>query len=80
LLGITAVLHTWTRDLRFHPHLHCVVTGGGLALDAQRWVYSGGKFIFPVKYQPSSTSCGDPLHRSEYQGRAIGVGFQTQEA
>jgi hypothetical protein len=49
LLGITAVLHTWTRDLRFHPHLHCVVTGGGLALDAQRWVDSGGKFLFPVK-------------------------------
>lgn len=49
LLGITAVLHTWTRDLRFHPHLHCVVTGGGLALDGQRWVDSGGKYLFPVK-------------------------------
>jgi len=49
LLGITAVLHTWTRDLRFHPHLHCVVTGGGLALDGQRWSDSGGKFLFPVK-------------------------------
>ena len=32
-LGITAVLHTWTRELQFHPHLHCIVTGGGLALD-----------------------------------------------
>src|SRR5439155_1395880 len=31
-LGVTAVLHTWTRDLQFHPHLHCIVTGGGLAL------------------------------------------------
>jgi hypothetical protein len=49
LLGITAVLHTWTRDLRFHPHLHCVVTGGGLAPDGERWVNSGGKFLFPVK-------------------------------
>jgi hypothetical protein len=29
-LGITIVLHTWTRDLRFHAHLHCIVTGGGL--------------------------------------------------
>src|SRR2546422_5057616 len=28
-LGVTAVLHTWTRDLQFHPHLHCLVTGGG---------------------------------------------------
>ncbi len=49
LLGITAVLHTWTRDLRFHPHLHCVVTDGGLALDANRWVDAGGKYLFPVK-------------------------------
>jgi hypothetical protein len=30
LLGITAVLHTWTRELDFHPHVHCIVTGGGL--------------------------------------------------
>src|ERR1700689_4542410 len=28
-LGVTAVLHTWTRELGFHPHLHCIVTGGG---------------------------------------------------
>ena len=49
LLGITAVLHTWTRDLRFHSHLHCVVTGGGLALDGERWVHSGDTFLFPVK-------------------------------
>jgi transposase-like zinc-binding protein/putative transposase len=33
-LGVTAVLHTWTRDLRWHPHVHCIVSGGGLeALD-----------------------------------------------
>ena len=36
-LGITAILHTWTRELSFHPHLHCVVTGGGLTADGQRW-------------------------------------------
>ena len=29
-LGVTTVLHTWTRDLRFHPHAHCIVTAGGL--------------------------------------------------
>ncbi|RLB66678.1 MAG: IS91 family transposase [Deltaproteobacteria bacterium] len=48
LLGITAVLHTWTRDLRFHPHLHCVVTAGGLALDESRWVDTRRRFLFPV--------------------------------
>lgn len=37
-LGVTAVLHTWSRELWFHPHLHCIVTGGGLSLDSKRWV------------------------------------------
>jgi hypothetical protein len=48
-LGITAVLHTWTRELLFHPHVHCIVTGGGLALDGTRWVDAPRKFLFPVK-------------------------------
>ena len=47
-LGITAVLHTWTRDLQLHPHLHCVVTGGGLSQDRARWVASSPSFLFPV--------------------------------
>ncbi|XXZ36188.1 transposase [Sorangium sp. So ce321] len=37
-IGVTAVLHTWSRDLSFHPHLQCIVTGGGLSLDGSRWV------------------------------------------
>lgn len=37
-LGVLAVLQTWTRDLRFHPHVHCVVPGGGLSEDHLRWV------------------------------------------
>ena len=37
-LGCLAVLQTWTRDLRFHPHVHCVVPGGGLSADQLRWV------------------------------------------
>ena len=49
LLAITAVLHTWTRDLRFHPHLHCIVTGGGLSSDRQRWVDAGGTYLLPVR-------------------------------
>ena len=47
-LGVTAILHTWTRDLRFHPHVHCVVTGGGLSEDGRRWVASPG-YLLPVK-------------------------------
>jgi hypothetical protein len=47
LVGLTAVLHTWTRDLRFHPHLHCIVTGGGLADDG-RWRATKRDYLFPV--------------------------------
>ena len=46
-LGLTAVLHTWTRDLRFHPHLHCIVTGGGLSDDGQ-WKSTKRDYLFPV--------------------------------
>lgn len=37
-LGILAVLHTWTRDLRYHPHVHMLVTGGGLSADGKAWL------------------------------------------
>jgi hypothetical protein len=47
-LGVTAVLHTWNREILFHPHLHCVVTGGGLALDQKSWRSARQKFLFPV--------------------------------
>jgi hypothetical protein len=37
-IGCLAVLQTWTRDLRFHPHVHCVVPAGGLSANLLRWV------------------------------------------
>jgi Putative transposase/Transposase zinc-binding domain len=37
-IGLLAVLQTWTRDLRFHPHVHCVVPAGGLSPNGRRWV------------------------------------------
>lgn len=46
--GITMVLHTWTRELLLHPHVHALVTGGGLALDASHWV-ARAKYLFPVE-------------------------------
>jgi hypothetical protein len=48
-LGLTAVLHTWTRELTYHPHLHVVATGGGLSLDGTRWVAAPIDFLFPVR-------------------------------
>jgi len=47
-LGLTAVLHTWSQTLFDHYHLHCIVTGGGLAVDGQRWVKSSGDYLFNV--------------------------------
>jgi Putative transposase/Transposase zinc-binding domain len=48
LPGITAVLHTWTRTLAYHPHVHCIVTGGGLAPDGAAWIPGRRRFLFPV--------------------------------
>jgi Putative transposase/Transposase zinc-binding domain len=47
-LGITVVLHTWTREMLLHPHVHCVVTGGGLDVANNRWVPTSENFLFPV--------------------------------
>ncbi len=47
-LGVTSVLHTWTRAMLYHPHVHCVATGGGLGLDDGRWVATSTRFLFPV--------------------------------
>ena len=48
-VGFTAILHTWGQNLQFHPHLHCVVTGGGLSADRTRWVSARAKFLLSVK-------------------------------
>ncbi|MGH7336570.1 MAG: IS91 family transposase, partial [Myxococcota bacterium] len=47
-LGVTCVLHTWSRTLAYHPHVHCIVTGGGLSLDQERWVASARRYLFPL--------------------------------
>lgn len=47
-LGVTAVLHTWTRAMLLHPHIHCIVTGGGLTRDRRRWAAAPRNFLFPV--------------------------------
>ena len=48
-IGFLAVLHTWTQTLLHHPHIHCVVPGGGLSLDHTRWVSSRKQFFLPVR-------------------------------
>jgi hypothetical protein len=46
-VGVLAVLHTWTQRLVFHPHVHCLVTGGGLSEDGATWHPAGKTFLFP---------------------------------
>jgi len=48
-LGILAVLHTWGQNLLHHPHLHCVVPAGGLAVDGSDWVACREGFFLPVR-------------------------------
>jgi hypothetical protein len=48
-IGFFAVLHTWGQTLLFHPHLHCVVTGGGLSADGTQWIGCRAGFFLPVR-------------------------------
>jgi hypothetical protein len=48
LPGILAVLHTWNGRLGYHPHVHLLVTGGGIAPDSQHWEPARGEFLVPV--------------------------------
>jgi hypothetical protein len=48
-IGFFAVLHSWGQNLQFHPHLHCVVPGGGLSAAGQRWISCRPNFFLPVR-------------------------------
>jgi hypothetical protein len=48
-LGFFAVLHSWGQNVLFHPHLHCVVPGGGPSLDGDRWISCRPGFFLPVR-------------------------------
>lgn len=49
-IGFLAVLHTWGQNLHWHPHLHCVVPGGGISLDGSRWIgCRKSSFFLPVR-------------------------------
>ena len=48
-VGVPAVLHTWTRQLLYHPHVHCLVTGGGVSEDGRNWHPARKGFLVPVK-------------------------------
>jgi ribosomal protein L37AE/L43A len=59
LIGMVGVLHTWTRALLYHPHVHFIVSGGGLTQD-RRWLASRKDFLVPVKAL-------SPIFRAKFQ-------------
>ncbi len=48
-IGFLAILHTWGQNLQHHPHIHCVVPGGGLSLDGLRWIACRRGFFLSVR-------------------------------
>jgi hypothetical protein len=48
-IGFFSVLPSWNQQLQPHPHVHCVVPAGGLALDHSRWVHASPRFFLPAK-------------------------------
>jgi len=48
-LGVLAILHTWGQNLLAHPHLHCVIPGGGLSANRERWLSTPQGFLLPVR-------------------------------
>lgn len=48
-VGVLAVLHTWTQQLLYHPHVHCLVTGGGISADGRDWYPAHDAFLVPDK-------------------------------
>jgi hypothetical protein len=71
LPGFILVLHTWGQNLDFHPHIHCIVTGGGLT-DMGEWKSGGKKFFVPVKVM-SKLLRGKFLHylKEAYKGNKL---------
>jgi hypothetical protein len=48
-IGLLSVLHTWGQNLQHHPHVHCVVPAGGIALDGSGWIAASPRFFLPVR-------------------------------
>jgi Putative transposase/Transposase zinc-binding domain len=68
LPGFTGVLHTWGRQLQYHPHLHSIVPGGGLSKDRSAWLPSSANFFVPVKAL-------SPLYRALFQAEMRHAGL-----
>jgi hypothetical protein len=80
-IGFLAVLHTWGQNLSLHPHVHCVIPGGGLCPDGTRWVGCRPGFFLPVRVL-SRVFRGkfiDLLRRAFLAGKLHGLGADALE-
>ena len=79
-VGFTSVLHTWGQNLLFHPHVHSVVTGGGLSSDGSQWLSGRPSYLLPVKVL-SRLFRGKFLAALQllWQSRELQFGGSTQE-
>ena len=68
LLGFTGVLHTWGRQLQYHPHIHYIVPGGGLSPDRTAWHPSHANFLVPVKAL-------SPIYRALFKENMLQAGL-----
>lgn len=72
-IGVTGVLHTWGRDLNYHPHLHFIVPGGAIGLDGKSWLSSRVDFLIPVL-------AASILFRAKYKAIMNRLGFSAEIA
>lgn len=70
LTGFTGVLHTWGRQLQYHPHIHYIVAGGGLSKDRESWMSSRDNFFVPVKAL-------SPIYRARFKELMQQAGLLT---
>jgi hypothetical protein len=74
-IGFIGILHTWGQNLSLHPHVHCVVPGGGISPDGSRWVACRAGFFLPVRVL-SRVFRGkfiDGLKRARGKGKLVGA-------
>jgi hypothetical protein len=82
-IGFLAILHTWGQNLALHPHLHCVIPGGGLSPDGNRWIACRPGFFLPVRIL-SRVFRGKFIHllrrawtRGQLRGISDGAAFEA---
>jgi len=80
-IGFISILHTWDQQLNHHPHIHCIVPGGGLSKDRTRWISSAENFFLSVKilsavFRAKFLSCLEKafrLHKLVFYGQTTAL-------